>query len=65
MQLPMWRFMDPLAILDSKETRNEEDDETLNSIVQGGEGEEHEDHDIDDEPIQAHRLATNESGIVQ
>ena len=33
--LPMWRFMDPLAILDSSEAQAEEDEETLGSIADG------------------------------
>ncbi len=33
--LPMWRFMDPLAILDSSEAQADEDEETLGSIADG------------------------------
>ena len=33
--LPMWRFMDPLAILDSSESQCDEDEETLGSIADG------------------------------
>ncbi len=34
-QLPIWRFMDPLAILDSTDTAEEGDQESINSMVDG------------------------------
>ncbi len=33
--LPMWRFMDPLAILDSNDAVDDDDQETLGSMVDG------------------------------
>jgi len=42
--LPMWRFMDPLAILDSSESHADEDEETLGSIADGDTSSESEDH---------------------
>jgi len=61
--LPMWRFMDPLAILDSSESHADEDEETLGSIADGDTSSESEDHEDHEDHEEVTEIEANEIGV--